>query len=187
MNALEAAAWEAHQFFEGQQLRYAIIGGFAVQYWGEPRFTQDIALTVAAPLEDPESFVALVLKRFVPRSEDALSFALRNSVILVSSSNGYPLDISLGLPGYEDEVMTRVVENEIAPGKAVRICSAEDLIIHKAVAGRAQDIRDIEGVVYRQGKRLDADYIRRWLDEFSAFVDNPDLVDLFEVPWRRIT
>ena len=38
--------------------------------------------------------------------------------------------------------MARAEEHDLAPGKAILICSAEDLIVHKAVAGRAQDIRD---------------------------------------------
>lgn len=33
MNALEQAAWEAHQFFTEQSVPYAIIGGMAVQHW----------------------------------------------------------------------------------------------------------------------------------------------------------
>jgi len=41
-------------------------------------------------------------------------------------------------------------------------------------------------VVYRQGERLDADYIRRWLKAFSTIIDNPDLAELFEKPWRKI-
>ena len=186
MSALEEAAWEAHRFFTDLDLQYAIIGGFAVQHWGEPRFTQDIDLTVAAPLDDPLSFIEKVLENFSPRIEGAADFALRNRVILASASNGYPLDITLGLPGYEDEVMNRAVEVRLLDDARVRICSAEDLIIHKAVAGRAQDVRDIEGVVYRQGRRLDTDYIRQWLNEFSTVVDNPDLVELFEEPWRKI-
>ncbi|MGD2078280.1 MAG: nucleotidyltransferase [Chloroflexota bacterium] len=186
MNDLEAAAWEVHQFFTGLDLQYAVIGGFAVQHWGEPRFTGDIDLTVAAPLDDPEGFVRMVLERFSPRIDGALEFALQNRVILVAASNGLPLDITLGLPGYEDEMMARAIELEMADGKRIRVCSAEDLVVHKAVAGRAQDIRDIEGVVYRQGRQLDAEYIRRWLKAFSAIVDNPDLAELFEKPWQKL-
>lgn len=39
MNAQEAAAWEMHQFFDSLGLPYAVIGGMAVQWWGEPRAT----------------------------------------------------------------------------------------------------------------------------------------------------
>jgi hypothetical protein len=185
VNSREVAAIEIHGFFTGLDVKYAIIGGMAVQYWGEPRFTQDIDLTVSAPLDDLEGFIQSVLDRFAPRIDDALSFARQNRVVLVRAANGYPIDIALGLPGYEDEVLRRAVEYAIAPGKVVSICSAEDLIIHKAVAGRAQDIRDIEGIVYRQGTALDKVYIRRWLTEFSKVTNKPDLLELFEVPWRN--
>jgi hypothetical protein len=30
---------------------YAIIGGLAFQWWGEPRVTKDVDLTVVAPLD----------------------------------------------------------------------------------------------------------------------------------------
>ncbi|MCB0003438.1 MAG: hypothetical protein KDI12_17120 [Anaerolineae bacterium] len=66
------------------------------------------------------------------------------------------------------------------------MCSAEDLIIHKAIAGRPQDIRDIEGVIYRQKLALDAGYIREWLQAFSDLLENPDIMARFETPWNVI-
>ncbi len=82
--------------------------------------------------------------------------------------------------------MQRVVSYEVAPGKAVRLCSAEDLIIHKAVAGRPQDVRDIEGVIYRQRDAVDVAYIRRWLRDFSEVLARSDVLEYFENPWRKI-
>jgi hypothetical protein len=136
MNAREAAAWEVHQFCTKLGVPYAIIGGMAVQHWGEPRFTADVDLTVAAPLDDTRAFIERVLEHFKPRMEGALEFALRSRVILVQADNGCALDVALGLPGYEDEVMRRAVAYRLARGKTVRLCSAEDLVVHKAVAGR---------------------------------------------------
>jgi len=45
---------------------------------------------------------------------------------------------------------------------------------------------DIEGIVYRQGDALDVEYIRLWLHEFAAVLENPELVERFEVPWRKL-
>ncbi len=187
MNEQEAAAWEIHQFFQSLGLPYAVIGGMAVQWWGEPRVTKDVDLTVVAPLDQPSSvFVQQVLDRFPARIEDALEFARRSRVILIQTSNGCPADISMGLPGYEDEVMRRAVEFELEPEKAIRVCSAEDLVIHKAIAGRPQDVRDIEGIVYRQRDALDLVTIRRWLHAFADLLDNPEIVERFERPWQCI-
>ncbi|MCL4869154.1 MAG: hypothetical protein KJ063_09305 [Anaerolineae bacterium] len=126
------------------------------------------------------------LERFTPRIQNALPFALTNRVVLVKTSRNIPLNISMGLPGYEDRVMERSVRYKIAHEKQVWIYSAEDLIIHKAVAARPQDLRDIEGVVYRQGDKLDAGYIREWLTIFAELLANPDLLQTFERPWKKI-
>lgn len=186
MNQQEAAAWEIHSFLTGIEIPYAIIGGLAVQWWGEPRLTKDVDLTVVAPLDDPDRFIRQVADAFAPRIVNVVAFARRNRVILVQASNGCPLDISMGLPGYEEEVMQRAVEFALEPGKRVRICSAEDLIIHKAIAGRPQDVRDIEGIVYRQRDGLDVSTIRRWLRIFDELLDTHEVAERFERPWRRI-
>ncbi|MFZ1266589.1 MAG: nucleotidyl transferase AbiEii/AbiGii toxin family protein [Anaerolineae bacterium] len=187
MNEQEAAAWEIHQFFRTLGLPYAVIGGMAVQWWGEPRTTQDVDLTIVAPLDQPSSvIIQQVLDRFPARIENALEFARRSRVILITASNGCPVDISMGLPGYEDEVMRRAVEFDLEPGKAVRVCAAEDLIIHKAIAGRSQDLRDVEGIVYRQRDALNVAIIRRWLQAFAELLNDPEIVERFERPWKRI-
>ena len=186
MNSQEEAALELHLFLGERGAHYAIIGGVAVQHWGEPRFTQDVDLTVVAPPEGSAELTQHILERFPSRIADAAAFARRNRVILVRASNGCPVDISLGVPGYEESVMLRAVDYQMDPGKSIRICSAEDLIIHKAVAGRPQVIRDIEGIVYRQRDALDASYIRRWLSDFADVLADPEVRNRFERSWKRV-
>lgn len=157
------AAWEFHQFLTDHEAPYVIIGGLAVQYWGRPRLTVDVDLTVLTPPEGAADFVQMIVKHFDSRVPDPVSFARQTRMILARASNGCEVDISLALPGYEDE-----------------------LIIHKAVAGRPQDLADIEGVVYRQGDTLDVEYIRPWLREFAAVLENPELIGRFEAPWRKL-
>ena len=52
-----------------------------------------------------------------------------------------------------------VTPHEFEPGCVLRTCSADDLIVHKAIAGRTQDILDIKGVVNRQIGKLDRAYL----------------------------
>ena len=185
MSVVEFAVREIHQLLADLRLPYAIIGGTAVQVWGEPRFTQDLDLTILAPTESFPETIGHLLARLNPRIPNADEFARRNRVLLVQTSNGYPVDISFGMPGYEEEVMSRAIEYEIFAGVAVRICSAEDLIVHKAIAGRGQDVRDIENVIARQGTRLDTDYIRQWIGVFAELLENSDVIQRFEQPWRK--
>jgi hypothetical protein len=179
------AAWEVHCFLTARQVPYAIIGGLAVQHWGEPRFTRDVDVTVVVPLEQASSFIATVVEYFAPRIENAAAFARRSRVILIWAANGCQVDISLGLPGYEDEVIQRAVDFELEPGKVVRLCGAEDLVIHKAVAGRPRDLEDIKGIVYRRGKALDVSLVRLWLERFSEILGDSAPLERFTEIWRR--
>lgn len=185
MSIIDPVVWEIHQVLTELKLPYAIIGGTAVQYWGEPRFTKDVDLTVLAPLESFPETVELLLTRLNPRIDDALTFALRNRVLLVTTSNGYPVDISFGLPGYEEQVISRSVDHKLSPRKSIKICSAEDLVIYKAIAGRVQDVLDIEGVIARQGDRLDTAYIRQWLSAFAELLESSEVSQRFERAWRK--
>jgi hypothetical protein len=73
----------------------------------------------------------------------------------------------------------------VEPGRRLNICSAEDLIIHKALAWRPQDLADIQGVIDRQGDRLDVRYIRSWLGQFSKALDDAELLERFERSFRK--
>ena len=112
---------------------------------------------------------------------------MKNRVLLICTSAGCDVDISLGIPGYEEEVMKRAVDYDLGNGKVVKLCSAEDLIIHKAVAGRPQDCSDIEGVILRQGKQLKVSYIRYWLKNFSEALEMEEVYQRFSLPWKRLT
>ncbi len=185
MNPRFEAALEMHLFFSENRIPYAVIGGIALQRWGDQRFTKDADITIASSLEEGAAGLAtLITGRFPSRVTNPLEFARKTRMILVTASNGVEVDISLALPGYEDEMFKRTVDYEIETGKSIRLCSAEDLIIHKAIAGRPQDVSDIQGIVYRQGEKLDITYIRTWLSEFSTLLENPAVLERFESAWQ---
>lgn len=66
----------------------------------------------------------------------------------------------------------------------MRVCSAEDLIIPKCVAGRPKDVRDVEGVIARPGESLDVKYIRKWVRVFDEYHPEPHAAEDFERAWR---
>ena len=155
---------------------YAFIGGFALAFWGEPRLTADLDLTVLT--QDPEGVARELLARFPSRVEDPLGF-LRWSRILLLVVEGVPVDVAFGMPGYEEEALRRAVRVRVGPGE-VRVLSPEDLIIHKCVAGRPRDLEDVRGILARQ-RNLDLEYIRRWLREFEGLTQGSPLGRFEEV------
>ena len=64
-------------------------------------------------------------------------------------------------------------------------CSAEDLIVYKLVAGRPQDLIDVEGIVRRQRDRLDVARIREWGRQFAELKEDPNLLQPFEAALLR--
>ena len=185
MNRQFETAWQLHTFLTARGIPYAIIGGIAVQRWGQPRLTRDVDLTILLPRGAEEATLREIVAAFPARIQDAVAFALEHRVLPVNVPGGSEADISLGLPGYEEHVIGRSVPYDLGNGREVRLCSAEDLIIHKALAGRPQDVLDIEGIVARRGAALDLAYVRRWLEELGRLADDPDVAARFERVWTR--
>jgi hypothetical protein len=155
VNALVAAALEIQEHCRSSGWRFCVVGGFAVLRWGEPRLTRDVDLTLLTGFGQEERFVDELLARFASRLASARDFALRHRVLLLAASNGTPLDVALGAMPFEERAVGRASAYAIQPEAAILTCSAEDLIVFKAFAGRERDWLDIAGVVTRQGARLD--------------------------------
>lgn len=180
MTALVEAARETLGWLEAAGWQACIIGGLAVQRWGQPRLTQDVDLTVLVGMGDEARFVDGVLARFQPRREDARAFALTYRVLLVRASMGVPVDIALGGTAFEAESFERSSEWEIEAGVMIRTCSAEDLLVHKLIAGRPRDLADVETIVARQGRRLDVARVRRLVAAFAEVKEDAGLGRPFE-------
>lgn len=135
MNGLLGAADEIQRFLRKSNQRFCFIGGIAVQRWGEPRATRDVDLTLFCPFGKETEMVDRVLDSFSARIEGARDFAVRNRVLLVASAAGIPIDIALGGIDYERRCIGRASEFDFG-GVSLLTCSAEDLVVLKAFAGR---------------------------------------------------
>jgi hypothetical protein len=59
----------------------------------------------------------------------------------------------------------------------IRTCSAEDLVVLKLFASRPLDIRDAEGVIVRQGARIDWAYIEEQLRPLAELKVEPAILE----------
>lgn len=100
-------------------------------------------------------FIDALLARYPARRPDARQFALDHRVLLLESSAGIPVDISLAALPFEERLIDRSTAFAFAPGAVITTCSAEDLVVLKAFADRPQDWLDIEGIIVRQSPTLD--------------------------------
>jgi hypothetical protein len=165
VNPLFEAAVEIQAFFAGHGWQHTVIGGLAVQRWGEPRQTRDVDLALLTGIGGEHEYTDTILARFQARRPDARDFALTYRVLLIQSTAGVPLDVSLVALPYEARVMARSSPFAFTPDCVVLTCSAEDLVVLKAFADRPQDWIDVEGVIVRQRGTLDRALVRRELRE----------------------
>lgn len=163
MNPLFAAALELQQFFEARDWRFCFIGGLAVQRWGEPRLTLDVDCTLLTGFGQEERYIDELLTTFAGRVDHPRDFALAHRVLLLHAPSGVPLDIALGAMPFEERCVERSSAFAIGDRQSLKMCSAEDLVVFKAFAGRERDWLDIEGVVLRQAGALETDTIWREL------------------------
>jgi hypothetical protein len=104
--------------------------------------------------------------------------------LLLRSSEGVGLDVALAALPYEELLIQRSSYFDYPPSISLRTCSAEDLIVLKAFAGRGQDWADIERVIVRQSGKLDWNYIYEQLRPLAQLKDAPEIVDQLEA--RRV-
>ena len=174
MNALFEAAREVCEFMTARRWEFCIIGGLAVQRWGEPRLTQDADLTLLTGFGEEERFAQILLEQFQSRRPNALAFALANRVLLLRASNGKDVDVSFGALDFEVSMLDRATPFEFAPGLVLPSCSAEDLFVMKVFAARPQDWLDAQGIAVRQRGRLDVAYILKHLALLCELKETPE-------------
>jgi hypothetical protein len=182
VNALFAAGAGAQAFCTARGWQCCVIGGLAVQRWGDPRQTRDVVLTLLTGLGGEERFIDPILSHYVGRFPEARQMAIERRVLLVETADGVPIDIALGGLPFEARVIARSTSFDVGPGVVLVMCSAEDLVVLKAFADRMQDWLDIEGIIVRQGASLDRSLVLQELGPLLELKEDPQA----QVTLRRL-
>lgn len=153
-----------------------VIGGLAVAVRGRPRMTRDADVTVGLDKSEFARVVAAAQEvGFAPRPADPGAFVAETGVLpLAREIDGWEVDLIFAGSPYEHEAIARASRKELH-GVSLPVISAEDLVIHKLVAGRPRDIDDAEAVVARQGERLDRVFVRELLSGLAEALADDDL------------
>lgn len=177
------AALAAQAVCEKLGLQFCVIGGVALQRWGEPRFTADADISVLVEPGEEVRVAKALLAELPARIDDALDFAERTRVVLARFGGNVGIDIVLtGLP-FEARVIRRATAWSLGEGNSLFTCSAEDLVVMKVFAARDKDWADVTSMLERQGESLDLDLVRRELTPLLDAKGEPELADELE---RRI-
>lgn len=159
---------------EEARIPYMVIGGQAVLLYGEPRLTKDIDVTLGVGLERLAEMLVLVERMQLRPLVNPETFTRQTMVLPCGDAEtGIRVDFIFSFSPYERQAMERI--RKVRIGNAhVRFASAEDVIIHKIVAGRPRDLEDVRSILVKNPD-VDLAYVRHWLDKFSGALAEPFL------------
>lgn len=154
----------------------AVIGGLAASLLGRPRLTRNVDVLVLVDESQWADFMAAGAEHgFVPRRDDALTFARETQVLLLRhQGSGIDVDVVFGGLPFEKEAVARCTWVELS-GVRLPLPLPEDLIVMKAVAHRPQDLADIEAILAAHPK-INARRVKRWVREFAAALEIPEIL-----------
>jgi hypothetical protein len=185
VNPIFSAALEVQEFCLGKKWRFCFIGAIAVQRWGEPRLTLDVDVTILTGFGAEEPYVDFLLERFASRISEPKQFALENRVLLLEGQANVPIDVALGAMPFEERAVGRATAFPIAEGASLTICSAEDLIVFKAFAGRDKDWLDVESIIIRQAGKLDESLVWHEIEPLVELKQDPKMSERLRSLFER--
>jgi hypothetical protein len=125
------------------------VGGYAVIYHSQPRFTKDLDLLIKADTANARAVYEALAEFGVPLEDiHPEDFTDRNNFFRFGREPG-GIDILPAIPGIDfDAAWERRVESVVDAtiGLKASFISAEDLIASKLASGRLQDIADADAI-----------------------------------------
>ena len=173
MNPLIQSFRKIIQFLEKEKVSYTIIGGIANSFYGNPRQTFDIDIKFEMDEQNVSGFIQQLSTVGRLAADDPIAFFKETAVIPVDIDN-VRVDLVRSLLPFEKEAIRRSKREAIFGLKAL-VCTAEDLIIQKAVSVRDKDWMDISAIIHLQYTKLDWDYLMQHIKDLSVFLDDPQI------------
>jgi hypothetical protein len=147
---VESALRRAAADLDALKVRWALIGGLAISVRSVPRFTKDLdfAVAVADDSEAKDVVHRLRGRGYQPAEIFEQDYVDRLSgVRLERVGSEVVVDLLFASSGIEGEVVAGATRLEVLPGLSVPVAAAGHLIALKVLAGRNQDLTDLEGLI----------------------------------------
>jgi len=132
------------ELFEKHDVQYALVGGFAVIYYGYVRSTQDIDFLLF-PSEENASRVMKALTEFgfgnagIPEE-----YLTKEGTAIHIGVEPNRIDFLTVLKGVSNKEIFRHMERVDFEGTKVNLISRSDLLISKKASERLKDLADVE-------------------------------------------
>ena len=132
--------------FDRAEVRFALLGGYAVAYYGRPRATKDLDLLVSGEGDNPGR-VAQALDAFgAPPNVVVAAREQSDTEVVFLGAPPVRIDILRTVDGVDTEAaLSRAVAVDVG-GLRIFVVALDDLIANKRAAGRPQDVVDADAL-----------------------------------------
>ncbi len=130
--------------FTDANIKYLIVGGYAVSFHAEPRYTKDLDILIATTQANAQALYHTLEKFGVPLQDVTPEDFQNKELFFMIGAPPNRIDILMGIPGIDfEQAWENRVEANI-DGIILFYMSREDLITSKRAVGRDQDLLDIK-------------------------------------------
>jgi predicted nucleotidyltransferase len=135
---------ELLKIFAERKVKYLIIGGYAVAKHAEPRYTKDLDIWISNSKENAERVYQSLKDFTAPLTDITVEDFTVPTMVFQIGIEPSRIDILMGLKDLNfDECWQRRATATIGELE-IYFISLDDLIFNKQLAGRPQDLRDVE-------------------------------------------
>jgi predicted nucleotidyltransferase len=135
------------QAFNKFQVKYLVVGGYAVNHYGYNRTTSDIDIYVKDTVENRVAMIEALEKMGYGRMEELSKVPLLAGYCEVMMDDGMYIDLMSDIPGLDssdfDAQFDRKTLTDV-DGILIPFISFQDLLLNKEKTGRTKDKDDFE-------------------------------------------
>jgi hypothetical protein len=132
------------KLFNANQVKYLVIGGYALVQYAEPRYTKDLDLWISADVTNAQAVYRALREFGAPLADLTAADFAEEGYFYQMGVPPVRVDILMGIPGVVfAKAWPRRTEVDF-DGLLVPFIAREDLIVAKRAAGRPQDLLDVK-------------------------------------------
>lgn len=128
------------------EVRYLVIGGYAVAFHGHPRYTKDLDIWIACDEANAANMVqALDQFGFASLGLQATDFLEPNQIIQFGNPPNR-IDLLISIPGVDFEICYRSRVSILIDDVPANFIDLDNLKKNKKASGRSSDLADLENL-----------------------------------------
>ena len=138
---------ELLSLFNAEEVRYLIVGGFALAHYGRPRYTKDLDIWLDRSEENARRVFRALTKFGAPLENLSYRDFSEADVVFQVGVEPLRIDLLTDITGVEFKEAWPRREGSAYGVVPVQVIGKDDYIANKRASGRPSDLRDIEALL----------------------------------------